>query len=57
MVFCFEITFKIVKMRSISVVDFFSYEFVNGVMNTLVYFDLDVMAFKRQECKVARNEK
>ena len=27
-VFCFEITFKIVKMRSISAVDFFSYEFV-----------------------------
>ena len=31
-VFCFEITFKIVKMRSISAVDFFSYEFVNGAI-------------------------
>ena len=31
MVFCFEITFKIVKMRSISAVDFFSYEFINSV--------------------------
>ena len=32
MVFCFEITFKIVKMRSISAVDFFSYEFVISVL-------------------------
>ena len=38
-VFCFEITFKIVKMRSISAVDFFSYEFVNGVTLT-EYYDI-----------------
>ena len=40
-VFCFEITFKIVKMRSISAVDFFSYEFVNGAISDYVYAIID----------------